>query len=52
VTDGSLRKLPVGGTFQASPQGADMLLDMLRDGLGLRIRRESDHVYISRAEGK
>jgi transmembrane sensor len=52
VTDGSLRKLPVGGTFQANPQGAEMLLDMLRDGLGLRVRRENDHVYISRAAGR
>ncbi|KAF1717033.1 hypothetical protein CSC74_09235 [Pseudoxanthomonas yeongjuensis] len=35
------RDLPVGGTFQTNPQGAEALLSMLHDGLGLRVRREN-----------
>lgn len=47
VTDDSLRQLPVGGTFQTSPEGAEALLKMLQDGFGARIRRVGeDHVYI------
>lgn len=47
ILDDSLRQLPVGGTFQTSPEGADALLRMLRDGFGARIRRTGpDHVYI------
>lgn len=40
VGDDALRRLPIGGTFQANPGGAEALLTMLRDGLGLTIRRE------------
>jgi transmembrane sensor len=32
--------LTVGGTFQTNPQGAEALLAMLQDGLGLQVRRE------------
>ncbi len=47
IVDDSLRQLPVGGTFQTSPEGAEDLLRMLQDGFGTRIRREgADHVYI------
>jgi transmembrane sensor len=47
VADDSLRQLPVGGTFQTSPEGAEALLKMLQDGFGARIRRlGADHVYI------
>ncbi|MFC4314133.1 FecR family protein [Steroidobacter flavus] len=47
VVDDSLRELPVGGTFQTSPEGAEALLKMLEDGFGARIRRPgADHVYI------
>lgn len=50
VTDDSLRQLPVGGTFQTSPEGAEALLKMLEDGFGARIRRPSaDHAYIEAA---
>ena len=49
VNDERIRHLPVGGTFQANPQGADALLTMLTDGFGLRIRRESGRVYIENA---
>jgi transmembrane sensor len=38
IEDESLRKLPVGGTFQTSPEGAQALLKMLEDGFGARIR--------------
>jgi transmembrane sensor len=47
IVDDSLRNLPVGGTFQTSPEGAEALLRMLQDGFGTRIRRaDADHVYI------
>jgi transmembrane sensor len=47
VVDASLRQLPVGGTFQTSPEGAEALLKMLEDGFGARIRRAgAAHVYI------
>ncbi len=52
IEDDSLRQLPVGGTFQTSPEGAEALLTMLQDGFGTTIRRvDADHVYIEgRAE--
>lgn len=47
VVDESLRQLPVGGTFQARPEGAEALLTLLQDGFGMRIRRVgTDRVYI------
>jgi transmembrane sensor len=47
IADDSLRHLPVGGTFQTSPEGAEALLRMLQDGFGTRIRRvDADHVSI------
>jgi transmembrane sensor len=47
IVDDSLRQMPVGGTFQTSPDGAEALLKMLQDGFGTRIRRVgADHVYI------
>ena len=50
IVDDALRQLPVGGTFQTSPEGAEALLKMLRDGFGTRIRRVgADHVYIEGA---
>jgi transmembrane sensor len=50
IVDDSLRELPVGGTFQTSPEGAEALLKMLEDGFGTRIRRVgADHVYIEGA---
>jgi len=45
--DDALRSLPVGGTFQTSPEGAEALLTMLRDGFGTTIRRDGHgHVHI------
>jgi transmembrane sensor len=45
--DESLRQLPVGGTFQTSPEGAEALLTMLQDGFGTKIRRDAaGHVTI------
>jgi transmembrane sensor len=50
IVDDSLRQLPVGGTFQTSPEGAEALLKMLEDGFGTRIRRvDAGHVYIEGA---
>jgi transmembrane sensor len=46
VNDEKLRQLPVGGTFQANPQGAEAFLTMLKDGFGVNIRRETGRVYI------
>src|SRR6202049_79967 len=47
IVDDSLRQLPVGGTFQTSPEGAEALLTMLQDGFGTKIRRDSEgRVYI------
>lgn len=46
VTDERLRRLPIGGTFEASPQGVETLISMLKDGLGLRVRREPRRVVI------
>jgi transmembrane sensor len=45
--DDALRQVPVGGTFQTSPEGAEALLTMLKDGFGTTIRRdEQGHVHI------
>jgi transmembrane sensor len=45
--DKALRQLRVGGTFQTSPEGAEALLTMLRDGFGMAIRRDGHgRVYI------
>lgn len=42
-----VRDMPVGGTFQTNPQGAEALLSMLHDGLGLEVHREDDrHVRV------
>jgi transmembrane sensor len=47
IMDDSLRQLPVGGTFQTSPEGTEALLKMLQDGFGMKIRRAgANHVYI------
>jgi transmembrane sensor len=47
IDDNELRRLPVGGTFQTSPEGAEALLTMLHDGFGTTIRRDGQgHVYI------
>lgn len=50
VDDEKLRELPVGGTFQANPEGAEAFLTMLKDGFGLKIRREDGRVYIESAD--
>ena len=47
LSDEALRQLPVGGTFQTSPEGAEALLTMLHDGFGASVRRDGQgHVYI------
>jgi len=47
----SLRRLPIGGTFQANARGAEAFLTMLEQGFGLRVRREgADRIYIEEAK--
>jgi len=46
VNDARLRRLPIGGTFDASPQGMETLVSMLKDGLRLRVHRQRGRVYI------
>ena len=46
IVDEKLRRLPMGGTFPANPQGTEALLKMLEQGFGLTVRRESGRVYI------
>ena len=47
LDDDALRQLPVGGTFQTSPEGAEALLTLLHDGFGTTIRRDGQgHVHI------
>jgi transmembrane sensor len=49
VDDESLAKVPVGGTFRTSPEGAEALLNMLEQGFGLRVRYEGNRALIERA---
>lgn len=45
--DADLRRLLVGGTFQANAQGVQTLLEMLEQGFGLRVsRRGGGQIYI------
>jgi transmembrane sensor len=46
VEDEELNNLPVGGTFQPGPEGADALLTMLQQGFGVRVRRAGNQAYI------
>jgi transmembrane sensor len=46
IVDEKLRRLPMGGTFPANPQGTEALLKMLEQGFGLTVRRESGRIYI------
>lgn len=46
IDDGKLRQLPIGGTFDASPQGVETFISMLKDGLRLSVRREGGRIYI------
>jgi transmembrane sensor len=51
IGDDSLRRLHIGGSFQANPDGAEALLTMLRDGFGLTVRRDArGHAYIERQQ--
>ncbi len=47
IEDQALRRLPIGGTFQANAQGLDALLNMLREGFGLRVHYEDGRITIS-----
>jgi transmembrane sensor len=52
LEDASIARTPVGGTFQASPQGTNSLVAMLKDGLGLSVRQSGDTVYIGPAHAR
>lgn len=53
IEDDALRQLPIGGTFQANSQGVEALLDMLREGLDVQIRRDGNaRIYIEGATGR
>jgi transmembrane sensor len=51
VSGARLRELPVAGTFDASPQGVETFLTMLRQGLGFTVHREAGEVVIESADG-
>jgi transmembrane sensor len=46
LEDDTLRTLPVGGTFQAGPQGATALLHLLQQNFDVRARREGTRTYL------
>jgi transmembrane sensor len=46
IGDEKVRRMLVGGTFQASPQGTEAFLATLEQGLGLRVRRDVNSIYI------
>jgi|GEM_PF-204478 len=46
LEDESLRDLHIGGTFQSNEGGVESFVNMLRDGLGLQVRREEKRIYI------
>ncbi|MGH9645038.1 MAG: FecR domain-containing protein, partial [Terriglobales bacterium] len=50
IQDEGIRNLPVGGTFETTPQGTEALLTMLEQGFGLRVHRESGRVIIESAQ--
>lgn len=46
IDDPALRQLRIGGTFKSSPQGVEAFLAMLRDGMRLKVRRDSCCAHI------
>lgn len=50
IRDQHLGRLPVGGTFETTPRGAEDLLTMLEQGFGVRIEREGNQVFIDGSE--
>jgi transmembrane sensor len=49
LEDESLRGLPVGGAFQASPKGAAALVHMLEQNFDVRMRRDATGIHLSSA---
>ncbi|HEY8509079.1 MAG TPA: FecR domain-containing protein [Steroidobacteraceae bacterium] len=52
IEDESVRNLAIGGTFQANAQGVEALLEMLEQGFGLHVSRESDERIVIRESGE
>ncbi len=48
IADESLRNHKIGGTFETNAQGAEVLLANLRDGLGFKVQRKDNTVFVSR----
>lgn len=46
LEDDSLRALPVGGTFHASPQGAETLVRLLEQSFDLRVERDGNRILV------
>lgn len=46
-----LRKLPMAGTFEASPQGVETFLAMLNQGLGLTVHHQANAIVIGSTDG-
>lgn len=46
IPSARLRKLPLAGTFEASPRGVETFLAMLNQGLGLTVSRKAGEVVI------
>jgi transmembrane sensor len=51
LKDDALGHLPVGGTFDANPEGAEALLTLLTRGFGLHVSRDGERVYIDQERG-
>jgi transmembrane sensor len=47
IDDEGLRRLPIGGTFDASPEGVQTFISMLKNGLRLRVRRDAGRIHIA-----
>ncbi len=46
LEDDALRALPVGGAFQAGPQGAAALVRMLEQNFGVTVRRDGTGIHL------
>lgn len=46
LSDERLVALPIGGTFRASPEGAETLLRLLEQSLDVRVDRKGDRVFV------
>ena len=52
VRNASIERLPIGGSFEASADGAEALFPMRQDGFGLSVDRAEGSVFIDPAATK